>query len=124
MKDVNIKVTEGICYIFIGKSNLIFSLTDLKGNQLTWLRPAVLKFRGSKQRFSVFAMEQTVLALVKRVKLFNMSKINIVFSGLFKRWIGYGIVKAFMTQRVRITSFKYRVAKPHGDMRPKKKRRL
>jgi ribosomal protein S11 len=124
MKTINNKLVNGICYISIGKSNLIFSITDLEGNQLIWLRPASLRFRGSKQRFSVFAMEQTIYRLVKQLMVLKLLELHIVFSGLFRKWIGKGIVEAFRSRQIRLLSFKYRIARPHGMMRTKKKRRL
>ena len=124
MKAINNKLINGICYISIGKSNLIFSVTDLEGNQLVWLRPASLKFRGSKQRFSVFAMEQTIYRLVKHLRILKLNQLHIIFSGLFKKWIGKGITTAFRLQKIQLLSFKYRIARPHGMMRPKKRRRL
>jgi ribosomal protein S11 len=117
-------LNEGICYITIGKSNLIFSVTDLNGNQLMWLRPTNLKFRGSKQRFSAFAMEQTVFRLVKNLRVINLIKLHFVFSGFFRKWIGRAIGWAFRKQHITFLSYKYRIARPHGLMRPKKKRRL
>lgn len=120
----NIKVTTGICYINIAKRNLIYNLTDLSGNQLVWLRPAVLKFKGSKQRFSTFAMEQTIKVLMRSIFTLKMTKLSIVFSGLFKYWIGKAIVRAFIKQKMELLNFRFRIARPHGLMRPKKQRRL
>jgi ribosomal protein S11 len=119
-----LKVTEGICYVAIGKSNIIFSVTDIKGNQLFWLRPAMLKFKGSKQRFSSFAMERIVYTLIRKLILIKILKLHIVYSGFFKKWIGKTIGLAFRKQKVYFLSSKYRNARPHGFMRPRKKRRL
>ncbi len=118
------KLEQGNCYVHISKSNIIFSLTDSFGNQKTWIRPVNLNFRKTKERISSFAFEKCISVLLSSWYMSKIYCLNVIYSGLLKRWVGFIVNKALKEEKIWVKSFRYKTNKPHGYMRLKKQRRL
>lgn len=117
-------VKDGILFVHIGATNIIFSFTDCQGNQIFWKTPGVLKFEGTKRRLSDFAIKQTVIVCIQKLREHSAKRFNVIFSGFFRKWMGMTVTKLLIANNFQLLTIEHSMGRPHGMMRGRKLRRL
>lgn len=112
---------EGRIYISSSYNNTIITLTDSKGNVLTWASAGSIGFKGTKKA-TAFAASKTAEVLCERAKKLKINKVK-----LFIKGIGSGRDSAARTiaaSGLDIVSVADITPIPHNGCRPKKPRRV
>jgi small subunit ribosomal protein S11 len=115
------KVTEGRVYIFSSYNNTILSLTDNRGNVLTWTSAGSIGFKGAKKA-TPFAASKVAEALVQTARKIGIEKIEVLVKG-----IGSGresAIRSLVARGLNVTSIKDVTPIPHNGCRPPKVRRV
>lgn len=115
------RVAEGRVYISASYNNTIMTLTDVKGNALTWTSAGLIGFKGTKKA-TPFAASKTAEALSQTIQKRGIQKISIFIKG-----IGSGrdsALRSLSNKGFEIASIKDITAIPHNGCRPPKVRRV
>ena len=116
-----VRVSNGRAYIFSSYNNTIITLTDVKGNVLTWSSAGTLGFKGSKKA-TPFAASKVAEAIIKVTEKIGMSEVEVLVRG-----IGGGresAVRSLAAKGLGITSIQDVTPIPHNGCRPRKPRRV
>ncbi len=116
-----VKITEGRAYISSSYNNTIITLTDPKGNVLTWTSAGNIGFKGTKKG-TPFAASKAAEVLAQRAKKIGIERIKILVKG-----IGGGrdsAIRSLAGQGLDIISIKDITPIPHDGCRPPKVRRV
>jgi small subunit ribosomal protein S11 len=120
-KKKNIRLTEnGRIYIQSSFNNTIISLTDEKGNVLSWTSAGKEGFKGSR-RATPYAAQVAAKKLYANFEIYGIKNLDVFVSG-----VGTGresAVRAIQGMQVSIKSIKDITPIPHNGCRPKKTRR-
>lgn len=124
-KDVEIKasqkITEGKVYISISYNNTVISLTNKKGEVLTWVSAGLLGFKGARKS-TPFAALKVGKTVAERAEKMGIKKVQVLIKG-----IGSGRDSALRslssTTALDITSIKDITPIPHNGCRPPKVKR-
>ncbi len=114
-------VFEGNVYIQATFNNTIVTITDLKGNALSWCSAGSLGFKGAKKS-TPFAAQSTAETATNRAKDFGLREVNVFVKGP-----GVGRESAIRSLGVlglRVKSISDITPIPHNGCRPKKTRRV
>jgi len=114
-------VLKGIAYIQSTFNNTIVTITDDRGNVLSWATAGGSGFTGTKKS-TPFAAQIAVRKAIEKIKDLGMQEIMIKVSG-----VGSGresAVRAVGGQGIKVTSIKDITPVPHNGTRPKKVRRV
>jgi small subunit ribosomal protein S11 len=121
-KKVKRSVPQGQVHILATFNNTIVTVTDTKGNVLTYSSAGACGFRGSKKGTAYAAQIAAEKAYQAAKQNFSLSKVDVYVKG-----IGLGRDAAIRT----LTSFDIKADSltdvtgvPHGGVRPKKARRV
>jgi small subunit ribosomal protein S11 len=124
-KDVKVKATpktkEGAIYISSSYNNTIITLTDLKGNVLTWASAGSIGFKGTKKA-TPFAASKVAESICLTAKKLKVEKISVFVKG-----IGSGresAIRSLASHGLDIVSIKDITPVPHNGCRPPKVRRV
>ncbi len=112
---------EGNIYISSSYNNTLITLTDSKGNVLTWASAGSIGFKGTKKA-TAFAASKTAEVLCERAKKLKINKVK-----LFIKGIGSGrdsAARALASCGLEIISVADITPIPHNGCRPKKPRRV
>ncbi len=115
------RIEEGRVYIQASFNNTIITVTDSKGNVVTWLSAGSIGFNGPKKA-TPFAASKVAEAIAEKVKRSGPSRINI-----FVRGVGKGrdsAVRSLAARGFDILSIKDVTPVPHNGPRPRKPRRI
>ncbi|PIR97012.1 MAG: 30S ribosomal protein S11 [Candidatus Doudnabacteria bacterium CG10_big_fil_rev_8_21_14_0_10_41_10] len=115
------KTTSGQIYISSSYNNTIITITDDKGNVLTWGSSGMVGFRGSKKS-TPFAAQRTMEEMLKAMKGIGITEVDIFIKG-----IGTGresAVRALNGSGIKVRMIQDRTPIPHGGVRKKKPRRV
>lgn len=115
------KIREGRIYISSSYNNTIITLTDVKGNVLTWSSAGSIGFKGSKKA-TPFAASKVAEAIAQRMEKGGIEKIAIFVKG-----IGGGresAIRSFAAKGFEISSITDLTPVPHDGPRPPKVRRV
>ncbi len=115
------KLKEGKVYISSSYNNTIITLTDLKGNVLTWVSSGSIGFKGTKKA-TPFAASKVAETVVQAAKKLGIEKIQVMVKG-----IGSGresAIRSIAARGLEITSIKDITPIPHNGCRPPKTRRV
>jgi small subunit ribosomal protein S11 len=115
------KIKEGKVYILSSYNNTIMTLTDLKGNVLTWVSAGSIGFKGTKKA-TPFAASKVAEAMVQVAKKLGIEKIQVLVKG-----IGSGresALRSLATHGLDVISIKDITPIPHNGCRPPKVRRV
>ncbi len=115
------KITRGRIYIKASYNNTIMTLTDEKGDVVTWISAGGLGFAGPK-RSTPYAAIQSAKALVQKVEGTGLKEVEIYVKGM-----GPGTeaaIRAFASEGFSIAFIKDITPIPHGGPRPPKPRRV
>lgn len=124
-KEIRVSVApkgeEGRIYIFSSYNNTIMTLTDSKGNALTWVSAGSIGFKGTKKA-TPFAASKVAEAISLNAKKIGIDKIAIFIKG-----IGSGresALRSLAARGLNIISIKDITPIPHNGCRPPKVRRV
>ncbi len=121
IREAPAKIKEGKVYIFSTYNNTIITLTDLKGNVLTWASAGSIGFKGTKKA-TPFAASKVAEFLATAVKKLGIEKVQVLVKG-----IGAGrdsAIRSLASRGLDIVSIKDITPIPHNGCRPPKVRRV
>lgn len=125
IKEIKTKISgnidEGCIYILSTYNNTVITLTDLKGNVLSWNSAGRMGFSGTKKS-TPFVASKVTEAICQIVKKMKIEKIHIFVKG-----IGSGresAIRSLAVQGLNIISIKDITPIPHNGCRPRKPRRV
>ena len=108
-------------YIQSTYNNTLITLTDLKGNVVTWSSAGSIGFKGPKKA-TPFAASKVVETLIEKVRGLGVRE-----AFVFVKGIGSGresAIRALANHGLEINSIKDITPVPHNGCRPKKPRRV
>ncbi|MCR4661042.1 MAG: 30S ribosomal protein S11 [Clostridia bacterium] len=114
-------VVEGQVHIHTTRNNTIVTVTDMKGNVISWCSGGKLGYKGSRKESGYVAQEACSRA-IEDAKLRGIKKVEIYVKGM-----GNGRetpVRAVQASGLEITMIKDVSPIPHNGCRPPKRRRL
>jgi small subunit ribosomal protein S11 len=114
-------VYEGNVYIQATFNNTIVTITDLKGNALSWCSAGSLGFKGAKKS-TPFAAQSTAETATNRAKDFGLREVNVFVKGP-----GVGresAIRSLGALGLRVKSISDITPIPHNGCRPRKTRRV
>lgn len=116
-------VAQGRVYIQASFNNTIVTVTDLKGNTLTWCSSGKIPgFRGAKKATPFAAQVVTEDAVKKAMDTYGLKEVEIYVKGP-----GIGrdsAIRAVINAGLKVTLIKDITPIPHNGCRPKKRRRV
>lgn len=121
IKIIPSEVKEGKIYISSTYNNIIITLTDLKGNVLSWTSAGNLGFKGTKKA-TPFAASKVAGGMAQTIKKLKVGKVSIFVKG-----IGSGrdsALRSLAGKGLDIISIKDVTPIPHNGCRPPKVRRV
>ncbi|MDP3731024.1 MAG: 30S ribosomal protein S11 [bacterium] len=120
-KGVKRQVLKGIATIFSSYNNTIVSITDQKGEVLSWSSSGSMGFKGARKS-TPYAATIVAKEALEKAKKFNISELSIAVKG-----IGPGreaAIRAIAGTGLTINSLMDNTPIPHGGVRPPKPRRV
>lgn len=115
------RIENGRIYIQSTYNNTIITVTDSRGNILTWASSGSVGFKGPKKA-TPFAASRVVGTLMERIK-----KIGLRQAAVFVRGVGSGreaAIRSLIGFGLEINSIKDMTPIPHNGCRPPKARRV
>jgi len=115
------KIQAGRFYIRASYNNTIVSVTDDKGNAITWASAGSLGFAGPKKA-TPFASSKVIAAIVERLKSNGPTDVEVIVSG-----VGSGrdsAIRSLINHGFNITAIRDCTPIPHNGPRPPKLRRV
>lgn len=116
-----LKIEEGRIYIFSSYNNTIMTLTDDKGNVLSWTSAGRVGFQGTKKA-TPFAASKVAEAISQVCEKLGIGKVRVFVKG-----IGSGresAVRSLAARGLEIITIKDITPIPHNGPRPPKVRRV
>jgi len=120
-KNVKRQVLKGVATIFSSYNNTIVSVTDQKGEVLTWSSSGSLGFKGARKS-TPYAATMVARDALDKARKFNLSEVSIAVRG-----IGPGreaAIRAIAGTGLSINALMDNTPIPHGGVRPPKPRRV
>ncbi len=117
-----LKIKSGHAYISATYNNTIVSLSDEKGNVISWASAGLAGFKGAKKATPYAAGIISKIAVLKAKEEYGLEEVKVFVSG-----VGTGresAVRALNSNGLEVTSIKDVTAVPHNGCRPKKPRRV
>lgn len=114
-------VYEGNVYIQATFNNTIVTITDLKGNAISWSSAGSLGFKGAKKS-TPYAAQTTAETAANRALDFGLQEVNVFVKGP-----GVGresAIRSLGGLGLKVRSIKDITPIPHNGCRPKKSRRV
>lgn len=115
------EIREGKIYISSSYNNTIITLTDQKGNVLTWVSAGSLGFKGTKKA-TPFAASKVAESISQRAQKLGVEKVEVLVKG-----IGSGresALRSLANRGLDLISIKDVTPIPHNGCRPPKVRRV
>ncbi len=120
-KKVRLQETDGIAHIQATFNNTIITITDKKGNVITWSSCGKNGFKNSKKSTS-YAAQQTAKDIASKVLNMGLRNIHVRVSGP-----GSGrdsAVRSLQAEGLNVLSILDTTPIPHNGCRPPKRRRI
>ena len=120
-KKVKKNVPQGNCYIQAGFGNVIVTMTDPKGDTVSWSSAGHLGFKGSRKG-TPFAAQMAAEDAAKKAMEAGMKSCDVFLTGP-----GAGrepAVRAISQAGIRVSSIRDTTPIPHNGCRPPKRRRV
>jgi len=120
-KKVKKNIARGVAHIKSSFNNTIVTITDLKGNTVSWGATGVAEFKGSKKG-TPFAAQQAAEIAARKAIEHGMTEVAVEVKGP-----GAGretAIRALSSSGLRVTSIKDVTPLPHNGCRPPKRRRV
>lgn len=114
-------VVEGNVYVQATFNNTIVTITDLKGNALSWCSAGSLGFRGAKKS-TPYAAQTTAETATSRAKDYGLQAVNVYVKGP-----GVGresAIRSLGNLGLKVKTIKDITPIPHNGCRPRKSRRV
>ena len=114
------RTKEGNVYVASSYNNTLITLTDPRGNVLTWMSAGSIGFKGTKKA-TAFAASKVAEAICSAAKKLKVERVNVFIKG-----IGSGresAVRSLASHGLEIISIKDITPIPHNGCRPPKVRR-
>ncbi len=114
-------IARGVVHIQATFNNTIITVTDVKGNAISWASAGSLNFRGAKKSTPFAAQNTAELALTK-AKENGLKTVEVKIKGP-----GVGreaAIRAIDAVGIKITKIKDVTPIPHNGCRPPKRRRV
>ncbi len=114
-------VVEGNVYIQATFNNTIVTITDLKGNALSWCSAGSLGFRGAKKS-TPYAAQTTAETATTRARDYGLQAVNVYVKGP-----GVGresAIRSLGSMGLKVKTIKDITPIPHNGCRPRKSRRV
>jgi len=114
-------IFEGNVYIQATFNNTIVTITDLKGNAISWSSAGALGFKGAKKS-TPYAAQTTAETAANRALDFGLQEVNVYVKGP-----GVGresAIRSLGGLGLRVKSIRDITPIPHNGCRPKKSRRV
>ncbi len=111
----------GIAHIKATFNNTIVSITDLKGNVLTWSSAGAVGFKGAKKS-TPYAAQLASLNAAKQAREMGLRELEVLVKGP-----GPGresAIRSLQAAGLSVKKIKDITPMPHNGCRPKKKRRV
>ena len=102
-------------------NNTIVTVTDLKGNTISWSSAGSMNFRGAKKS-TPFASQNVATTAVGAAMKHGLQRVKVFVKGP-----GYGreaAIRAVVKAGLKVTQIKDVTGVPHNGCRPKKQRRV
>jgi len=115
------KIKEGKVYIFSSYNNTIITLTDERGNVLTWASAGSIGFKGTKKA-TPFAASKVAESISDLCHKLGIEKVRVLVKG-----VGSGresAIRSLAARGLDIASIKDITPIPHNGCRPPKARRV
>jgi small subunit ribosomal protein S11 len=112
---------QGICTVKASFNNTIVSITDSRGNVISWSSPGNVGFKGSRKS-TPFAAQLASEAAAKKAYDLGMRRVDVRVKGA-----GSGresAVRALKGAGIEVMTIRDVTGVPHNGCRPKKKRRI
>ncbi|MFA6451251.1 MAG: 30S ribosomal protein S11 [bacterium] len=116
-----IAVNEGVVHINSTFNNTIISITDMKGNVISWASGGTVGFKGSRKG-TPYGAQLAAESVGKEVSALGLKSVDILVKGP-----GSGresAIRSFQAQGFNIRAIKDVTPIPHNGCRPKKRRRV
>jgi len=120
-KSVVKKIEVGRVYVNASYNNTTVSVTDDKGNVITWSSAGSLGFSGPKKA-TPFAASKVIAAITEKLRKNGVMKVHVFVSG-----VGGGrdsTIRSLVNQGFDVLSIKDVTPIPHNGPRPPKTRRI
>ncbi|MBN2442057.1 MAG: 30S ribosomal protein S11 [Spirochaetales bacterium] len=120
-KEKKKNIPYGCVYIQATFNNTIVTITDQKGNAISWASAGSLGFRGAKKS-TPFAAQETAETAAKKAMDHGLREVKVFVKGP-----GVGresAIRALGTLGIRVKSIKDITPIPHNGCRPQKSRRV
>ncbi|MFP4362607.1 MAG: 30S ribosomal protein S11 [Spirochaetia bacterium] len=114
-------VHQGCVYIQATFNNTIVTVTDLKGNSLSWASAGSLGFKGAKKS-TPYAAQTTAETAAQKAMDYGLREVNVFVKGP-----GVGresAIRALGGLGLRVSSIRDITPIPHNGCRPRKSRRV
>lgn len=115
------RIEDGKIFINASYNNTLISVTDAKGNLVTWMSAGSLGFSGPKKS-TPFAASKVAEAIFEKIQKSGPFRVEV-----FVRGLGGGrdsAVRSFAARGMEIVSIKDVTPIPHNGPKPKKVRRV
>jgi small subunit ribosomal protein S11 len=120
-KKVKKNVPQGNCYVQAGFGNVIVTITDPKGDTVSWSSAGHLGFKGSRKG-TPFAAQMAAEDAAKKAMEAGMKSVDVYLTGP-----GAGrepAIRAIAAIGMKVLSMKDTTPIPHNGCRPPKRRRI
>ncbi len=120
-KEPSKKIKEGRVYIYSSYNNTIITLTDIKGNTLSWVSAGNIGFKGTKKA-TPFAASEVAGVIAEKAEKIGVKEVDIYAKG-----VGTGrssALRALASKNIIINSIKDITPIPHNGCRPRGVRRV
>lgn len=120
-KKIQLTSDIGIAHIKATFNNTIISITDLKGNVLTWSSAGSVGFKGTKKS-TPYAAQIASLNVAKQAKEMGLKELEVLVKGP-----GPGresAIRSLQAAGLSVKKIKDITPVPHNGCRPKKRRRV
>lgn len=120
-KKVKKNVPQGNCFIQAGFGNVIVTMTDPKGDTVSWSSAGHLGFKGSRKG-TPFAAQMAAEDAAKKAMEAGMKAVDVYLTGP-----GAGrepAIRALAAIGMKVLSMKDTTPIPHNGCRPPKRRRI
>lgn len=114
-------IFEGCVFIQATFNNTIVTITDAKGNTLSWCSAGSLGFKGAKKS-TPYAAQTTAETAVNRAKDYGLQEVSVMVKGP-----GMGreaAIRSLGTCGLRVKTIRDVTPIPHNGCRPRKSRRV
>ena len=120
-KKVNLGITSGVAHIQATFNNTIVTITDPKGNVISWASAGMVGFKGSRKS-TPFAAQMTARSAAEKATELGLAEVRVYVKGP-----GAGresAIRSLQAAGLQVNLIKDVTPIPHNGCRPPKRRRV